>query len=101
MGDCTSKAEFTGPAMGSNRKDVVVSSKMGGGGLLASGTETDVETYGEDAAGKKSATKNADSVKASGMQYDAKVHHGANWEKTYIRVKCADKTWSNWLQVKK
>lgn len=102
MSDCAAGAKFFGPPPPSNRKDVRISSKIGGGGLKIGGGVDDVETYGVDVNGVQSASaKSTKIIMATGTQYEATVYHGASWNTTYVRVKCGDGTWSNWLAVGK
>jgi hypothetical protein len=66
-------------------------------------TTADVQSYGVDETGSNSDTKNAVAILpgATGIQIEATLAHGANFDATYVRTRCADGQFSAWVKVAK
>lgn len=98
LGCTITKAEYYGSGAPANRKQV----RIYGSNLKLDCTSDDVESKGVDEAGKESPVKKATHIISSrGIQCEAAIAHLAAWEKTLVRIKCNDNSWSNWQAVAK
>ena len=100
--ECVAGAEYIGPEMGNDRNRVRIASAARGGGFKYPATAADVESFGVDAAGTPTQTKPARTmISTSGTQITAQLQHMAAFDKTNLRVRCADANWSNWVVARK
>lgn len=93
------KAEYFGPPPLPGRSRVRISGRSLKNGCVAS----DVESKGQDAAGHDTRVERSRSIiMTSGTQCEAVLAHLANFEKTFVRIRCSDgKTFSDWAEVLK
>jgi hypothetical protein len=80
-----------------SRQRVVVS-----GTSLAATSASDIESMGRDAAGTETKTAPALEVKnCTALQCTARIDHGPDYKTSFVRIKCQNGTFSNWLEVHK
>jgi hypothetical protein len=64
--------------------------------------KSDVESLGKDAAGNESKVLPAVEIKdCTADQCTARIDHGPDYEKSFVRIKCQNGAFSGWLEVKK
>ena len=96
-GTCATGALFTSTMPPESRQRVVIS----GTNLSATAT-SDVESIGKDAAGTETKILRALEIKnCSALQCTARIDHGPDYEKSFVRIKCENGTFSSWLEVHK
>jgi hypothetical protein len=96
-GSCATSALFTSTMPPAKRQLVLIS----GTNLSASST-SDVESLGKDAAGNETKTAPALEIKkCTAIQCTVRIDHGPENVKSFVRIKCENGTFSNWLEVHK
>jgi hypothetical protein len=96
-GSCAVAASFTSTMPPASRQRVLIS-----GANLSATSKSDVESQGKDAAGKETEVLPALEIKnCTALQCTARINHGPDYEKSFVRIKCEDGTFSGWLEVHK
>ena len=96
-GSCATLALFTSTMPPADRQRVLIS-----GTNLSATSKSDVESLGKDAAGNESKILPAVEIKnCTALQCTARIDHGPDYEKSFVRIKCENGTFSNWLEVHK
>ena len=95
-GSCATSALFTSTMPPASRQRVLIS----GTNLSATAT-SDVESVGKDAAGNETKTSPAQEIKCTAVECTARIDHGPDNEKSFVRIKCADGNFTKWLEVHK
>src|SRR5258708_5501873 len=98
MPSCATSAAYYGGPPPNNRNHV----RIMGSNLKQNCQNADVETKGEDDAGNQTSPQPARSILMStGTQCEAVVAPMANYPITYVRIRCADGSFSDWIVVDK
>lgn len=95
-GSCATSALFTSTMPPADRQRVLIS-----GTNLSATSASDVESRGKDAAGNETKTSPAQEIKCTAVECTARIDHGPDNEKSFVRIKCADGNFTNWLEVRK
>jgi hypothetical protein len=96
-GTCATAALFTSTMPPANRQRVLIS-----GTNLSAKSKSDVESRGKDAAGNESKILPAVEINdCTAFQCTARIDHGPDYEKSFVRIKCENGTFSDWLEVYK
>jgi hypothetical protein len=94
-GSCATNALFTSTMPPANRQRVLIS-----GTNLSATSTSDVESLGKDAAGNETKTLPALEIKnCTALQCTARIDHGPDYQKSFVRIKCENGTFSSWLEV--
>ena len=96
-GNCATVASFTSTMPPANRQRVLIS-----GANLSAASKSDVESLGKDAAGNKTEVLPAlEITNCTALQCTARINHGPDYEKSFVRIKCENGAFSDWLEVHK
>ncbi len=96
-GSCATAASFTSTMPPASRQRVLIS-----GTNLSATSTSDVESLGKDAAGKETEILPAREIKnCTAVQCTARIDHGPDYQKSFVRIKCENGTFSGWLEVQK
>jgi hypothetical protein len=96
-GSCAAAASFTSTMPPASRQRVLIS-----GTNLSATSTSDVESLGKDAAGKETKILPALEIKnCTAIQCTARIDHGPDYEKSFVRIKCENGMFSSWLEVHK
>ena len=96
-GSCATAASFTSTMPPANRQRVLIS-----GTNLSASSKSDVESLGKDAAGKETEVLTALEIKnCTAFQCTARINHGPDYDKSFVRIKCENGAFSGWLEVHK
>ena len=94
-GSCATLALFTSTMPPANRQRVLIS-----GTNLSARSKSDVESLGKDAAGNETKILPAVEIKnCTALQCTARIDHGPDYEKSFVRIKCENGSFSGWLEV--
>ena len=97
VGACATVALFTSTMPPASRQRVLIS-----GTNLSATSTSDVESLGKDADGKETEILPAREIKnCTAIQCTARIDHGPDYEKSFIRIKCENGVFSSWLEVHK
>ena len=96
-GSCATAASFNSTMPPANRQRVLIS-----GTNLSATSKSDVESLGKDAAGNETEVLPALEIKnCTALQCTARIDHGPDYEKSFVRIKCENGAFSGWLEVHK
>lgn len=96
-GSCATSALFTSTMPPAKRQLVLIS-----GMNLAAASTSDVESLARDAAGTETKTVAALEIKnCTATQCTVRIDHGPENVKSFVRIKCENGAFSNWLEVHK
>jgi hypothetical protein len=96
-GSCAISALFTSTMPPASRQRVLIS-----GANLAATSTSDVESLGKDAAGSETKPLPALEIKnCTALECTARIDHGPDYAKSFVRIKCENGAFSNWLEVRK
>jgi hypothetical protein len=96
-GSCATGAFFTSTMPPASRQRVLIS-----GTNLSAKATGDVESRGNDAAGNETKVVSALEIRnCTAIQCTARIDHGPDYAKSFVRIKCENGTFSNWLEVHK
>ena len=94
-GSCAIGASFTSTMPPASRQRVLIS-----GTNLSATSTSDVESLGKDAAGNETKILPALEIKnCTALQCTARIDHGPDYEKSFVRIKCENGMFSSWLEV--
>ena len=96
-GSCATGALFTSTMPPASRQRVLIS-----GTNLSATSTSDVESQGKDAAGNETKVLPALEVRnCTELQCMARIDHGPDYAKSFVRIKCENGVFSSWLEVHK
>jgi hypothetical protein len=96
-GSCATGAYFTSTMPPESRQRVLIS-----GANLSAKETSDVESRGKDAAGNETKIVAAHEIKnCTAIQCTARIDHGPDYVTSFVRIKCENGAFSNWLEVHK
>ena len=96
-GSCATGALFTSTMPPASRQRVLIS-----GTNLSATSTSDVESLGKDAAGTETKILPALEIKnCTALECTARIDHGPDYAKSFVRIKCENGTFSSWLEVHK
>jgi hypothetical protein len=95
-GSCAISALFTSTMPPASRQRVLIS-----GTDLSATSASDVESIGKDAAGNETKVLPALEIKCTATECTARIDHGPDNEKSFVRIKCGNGAFTNWLEVHK
>jgi hypothetical protein len=96
-GSCAISALFTSTMPPASRQRVLIS-----GTNLSATSTSDVESLGKDAAGNETKILPALEIKnCTALECTARIDHGPDYAKSFVRIKCENGTFSSWLEVHK